>query len=349
MQDILGQPKAIESLSLSLSSGRVHHAWIFSGPKGVGKFTTAKWFADKLLSDDSGDASKSDQRQSIDNHPDLHIITKELALFSEDRELRSRKLTNIPLGLLRERMIGGQLGNKNYQAAAYLTPVLGHGKVFIIDEAELLDENGQNSILKTLEEPPERTYIILVTSKPQRLLPTIHSRCQQSRFGTLDPKSMSQWLDQADLPLNESQRKWVEHFADGSPGIAQLASEYKFYNWQVALNPMFRDLDDGRCPTQMGATLAEFVESFAIEWVSKHENASKIAANKDGVKHVLNLLAAHARKRLGTCAEQSGDCDYWINVIDLLRNAEQQMYSNVNVKLLLENLVAQWATQPVSA
>ncbi|MCH8822111.1 MAG: DNA polymerase III subunit [Planctomycetes bacterium] len=339
MQEILGQPKAIESLTSAITSGRVHHAWIFSGPKGVGKFTTAKWFAKKLLSAEDS---------QIENHPDLHIIQKELALFSQDKDLRTKKLTNIPLDLLRERMIGGQVGSKHYQAAAYLTPVLGNGKIFIIDEAELLDETAQNSILKTLEEPPAQTYIILVTSQPQRLLPTIRSRCQHARFGTLNEQEMSQWLDQANLSTNQSQRKWIEHFSDGSPGIAQLASENEFYNWQITLNPMLGELDDGRYPSQMGQTLAELVETFAKSWVDKHDNASKDAANKDGVRHLLNLLAAHSRKRLGECADRSDDCEYWLNVIDLLRNAEQQLYSNVNIKLLLENLVAQWASQTVT-
>ena len=340
MQEILGQPKAIDSLTSAITSGRVHHAWVFSGPKGVGKFTTAKWFAQKLLSAEDS---------PIENHPDLHIIQKELALSSESKKLREKKLTNIPLDLLRERMIGGQVEGKQYQAAAYLTPVLGNGKVFIIDEAELLDETAQNSILKTLEEPPAQTYIILVTSQPQRLLPTIRSRCQHTRFGTLNEQEMSRWLDQADLAINQSQRKWIEHFSDGSPGIAQLASENEFYNWQVTLNPMLGELDDGRYPPQMGQTLAELVETFAKSWVDKHDNASKDAANKDGVRHLLSLLAAHSRKRLGEHAEQSDDCEYWLNVIDLLRDAEQQLYSNVNIKLLLENLVAQWASQTVTA
>ncbi len=306
----------------------------------MGKFTTAKWFAQKLLSAED---------TAIESHPDLHIIQKELALFSESKKLREKKLINIPLDLLRERMIGGQVESKHHQAAAYLTPVLGNGKVFIIDEAELLDFVAQNALLKTLEEPPAQTYIILVTSQPQRLLPTIRSRCQHARFGTLSPDAMNQWLDQADLSINESQRKWIEHFSDGSPGIAQLASENRFYEWQVTLNPMLGELDDGRYPAQMGQTLGELVETFAKSWVDKHDNASKDAANKDGVRHLLNLLAAHARKRLGSCAQQSQDCDHWLGVIDLIRDAEQQMNSKVNVKLLLENLVAQWASQTVTA
>ena len=82
-----------------------------------------------------------------------------------------------------------------HDAPAYRKSVLGNGKVFIIDEAELMDNNGQNSILKTLEEPLE-TPIILVTSRPERLLPTVRSRCDHVRFGPLSDEDMRKWLDE---------------------------------------------------------------------------------------------------------------------------------------------------------
>ena len=145
MQRILGQPNAIEALTGALRSGRVHHAWIFAGPKGVGKFTTAVVFAKQLLDpqfDPSGETNsqldlQTETSRLIDagTHPDLHIIQKELALFSDNPDLRTKKLMNIPLDLLRERVIGGQTSDgRTHEAPAYRTPTLGHGKVFIIDE-----------------------------------------------------------------------------------------------------------------------------------------------------------------------------------------------------------------------
>src|SRR5204863_4320065 len=98
-------------------------------------------------------------------HPDFHIIHKELAAYSDNRELREKKQINIPIDLLRERLLGGTSGSSHHEAPAYRTAALGHGKVFIIDEAELLDPTAQNAMLKTLEEPPAQTWIFLITSQ----------------------------------------------------------------------------------------------------------------------------------------------------------------------------------------
>lgn len=352
MHRILGQPRAIRILTAALRSERVHHAWIFSGPKGVGKFTAAVRFARQLLDpqlDLSGAGIEVDWETETSRlidagtHPDLHLIQKELALHSDNPRLRDRKLLNLPLDLLREHIIGGQTGDGRLrEAPAYRTPTLGHGKVFIIDEAELLGPEAQNALLKTLEEPPPNTYIILVSSQPQRLFATIRSRCQHVAFAPLDSAAMNEWLDGAGLHLNDQPRKWIEQYSEGSPGTAQLAAQYGFYQWQVALAPMLADLAEGHYPSQMGQTLAELVESFASAWVDQHENASKEAANKDGANHLLTMLAAYARRRLAQDAAHGDDPEYWLRVIDLLREAEWQLESHVNMKVLLENLVVQW-------
>src|SRR5436190_8510409 len=168
-------------------------------------------------------------------------------------------------------MLGRKTGDDRiHEAPAYRTPALGHGKVFIIDEAELLDGYAQNSMLKTLEEPPPQTYFFLITSQPERLLPTMRSRCQQVRFVRLDAQSMRQWFKQAaaqnaELGTRNSELlAWIEHFAEGSPGAAQLAIEYGFFQWQQTLQPMLAELERGQFPTAMGETLAALIDEFAV-------------------------------------------------------------------------------------
>ena len=106
-----------------------------------------------------------------------------------------------------------------------------------------------------------------------------------------------------------------------------------------------QELEQGRYPAELGQTLAQFVEEFAVAWVKDpdHPNASKDAANKDGARHVLTILAGHARRRLTEGVERGGNTDPWPEVIDLISSAERQLYTNVNLKLVLENLVVQWA------
>ena len=353
---ILGQDRALEILQSALNSGRFHHAWIFSGPKGVGKFTTAMRLARVLLDPELralpdaltnpsrlGHESRIQQQITQGTHPDLHIIRKELVLYSEDSKLRDKKQTNIPIDLLRERVIGGKAGETIHEAAAYRTAMLGHGKVFIIDEAELLAREAQNAMLKTLEEPPPQTWFFLITSQPEDLYATIHSRCQQVRFGRLDEKAMKQWLKEQKSEvggqMSASEQVWALEFAEGSPGVAVVAMEYDFAEWQAKLDPMLADLWRGKFPVQMGATLGELADAFAKAWVANHKNASKDAANKDATRHLFALLAAHARKQL---AALNDDVERWAVAIDLLAEAERQLDSNVNMKLLLDNLTVQW-------
>ena len=218
MEKILGQYSAVSMLTTCLRSCRVHHAYIFHGPVGVGKFTTAlawakvllcqerivdggggpmacgqcvscQWFAPSKLPE--GSLAEADPA-----HPDLHVIRKELAAVSSNPQLRQRKQLNIPIDLLRERLLGGQTSDQKYHSPMVAqTSHLGHGKVFVIDEAQLLDLPGQNALLKVLEEPPAETFLILVTSNLDRLLITIRSRCQPVSFGPLPDHVVADWLD----------------------------------------------------------------------------------------------------------------------------------------------------------
>ncbi len=125
-----------------------------------------------------------------------------------------------------------------------------------------------------------------------------------------------------------------------------LALEYGFHDWQRTLEAMLRELDRGRFPGAMGDALGKMVEQFAVAWVKNHgkDSTSKDAANKDGARHVLALLGAHARRRLAEAASRDADAaERWALTIDLLRECEAQIASNVNQKLAMENLVAQWA------
>ena len=313
----------------------------------MGKYTTALELA-RIVLDPAGEKWDPDGQTArlieAGAHPDLHIIRKELALYSDNPALRARKLMNIPLDVLREHLIGGQTGDGRYhEGPAYRTAAMGHGKVFVIDEAELMDQTGQNALLKTLEEPPVGTYVVLITSRPQRLLPTIHSRCQHAQFVPLDDEAMATWFERARIELPAEQRAWITAFCQGSPGIAQIAAEHRFDRWQATLDPMLTALERGTFPVQMGETMAGFVEAFAVEWVKQHDNASKDAANKDGTRFLLSMLVGHANRKLAEAVGHDADPGVWLRVIDLVSAAEQQLYANVNLKLVLENLVVQWA------
>ncbi|MFI4860074.1 MAG: ATP-binding protein [Phycisphaerales bacterium JB063] len=382
MQRIIGQQRAKSLLESQLATGRVHHAQIFHGPAGVGKFTTAGALAKRLLchtpaTDLMGNTAACDQCAScrllknLDDlaqrdagdpddpaavlsspHPDLHLIAKELALFDENASVRASKQSNIPISIIRSKLIG----------PAYLAPKLGHGKVFIVDEAELLDGVGQNAILKTLEEPPEQTYIILVTSREDELLPTIRSRSQRVPFVPLSDEEVGRWLDrhtrggEGDTagdgtgPMEEKLRKWVIGFAQGSIGRASLAVRYDLAEWgQSVLSPIHRMSQGGRPEAQLGASIAERVDGFAKRWVGDHKNASKLAANRRAAALMGSMIANFARRRM---AQLAPTCDPeapaqselalapWLGVIAAVGEAERQLAANVNLNLVCAGLGA---------
>lgn len=346
MRRILGQPDALAALERAWRGGRLHHAWVFAGPYGVGKYTTAIELARILLDPavrpgadrpfEHDPASRASRLIDAATHPDLHLIHKELARFSDNPRLRERKLTNIPIDLLREHLIG----DRTHEAAAYRTPVEGVAKVFVIDEAELLEEVAQDALLKTLEEPPPGTYIILVTSRPQDLLPTIRSRCQHLRFKALDERSFDAWLDSARLQVPPADRAWVRRFAEGSPGMALLCVEWGVHAWRDRVRPLLEEMDRGRFPAALGPLLGELVDGFAEAWVDRHANASKEAAKLAGTGHLLRLLGHMARDAMA--ADPRGS-EPWLRRVDLLLETERQVESNVNLKLAFESLAAQWA------
>ncbi len=355
MNAVIGQDRAVDILTAAFRSERWHHAWIFSGPRGVGKATTAVELARVLLDpafNDAGAGPLEPNRDSETNrlidagvHPDLHIIRKELALTSDVADLRGKKLRNIPIDLLREQMIGGTTQDGKYhEPIASHSPQLNHGKVFFIDEADLLDQYGQNTLLKTLEEPSPGTTIVLITSRPDRLLPTIHSRCQHVVFGRLDQDAMNRWFEQAELDVAASQRPWLIDFAEGAPGAAKVAAEYGLYEWLETIDPMIETLADGRFPPGMGEQLAKLLDTFAGEWVKQHENASKEVANQDSAYYLFSVLAGRTRRAIHQAVKDGGsDLAGWLRVAELIRETEEQIARNVNMKLALENLVSQWA------
>jgi DNA polymerase III delta prime subunit len=400
MENILGQSRAIDILQAGLQTGRLHHAYIFHGPRGVGKYTAAREFARSLLCHDpqrdlagrilacggcasckamvapppaikpEGKRGGAKRKASDDEegeeetetpiteadafdrepHPDYHVIRKELAAMSSITELRKRKQMNIPIDLLRELMIGGKTMDGAYHdSLAFKSPRLNHNKVFIIDEAELLDVTGQNALLKTLEEPSPGTFIILVTSSEDRLLATIRSRCQRVAFTALPESVVAVWVARHAAGITDHHAQWLARFSAGSLGRVELAVKYELYDWAKSVLPLVNAMRDGRYPAPLGAMMADLMKAFAERWVDEHRGASKDAANKQAAGLMWTLITQHARHKM---VEQSARCEAgnpiaaelllepWVGVIDAVGGAERDLASNVNMGLVCDALVA---------
>lgn len=346
MKRILGHDEALEVFRRAIQNERLHHAWILSGPVGVGKSLVASAVAEVLL-----DPSISLERMGTEHqpttpagrlleagtHPDLHRIHRELAASSSNPRLRERKQLNIPLDLLRETVLGGRTSDGTvHEAAAYRTPVMAPAKVFIVDEAERLDLPGQNALLKTLEEPPPSTYMFLVTSRPERMLPTIRSRCQHVRLGRLADADMEAWFNLSEV--GPEHRKALASFADGAPGLADLAIRRGLLEWIETLQPMVEGLDAGRWNADMVSEMSDRIEAWSKAVVAENPRASKDSANRDGAEMMVRILSEHARSVL-----RDRPSDQVCAIIDRIAEAERQCQAGLNLKHILEALTAEWS------
>lgn len=350
--EIVGQERAIRTLDETLSGDRLHHAWIFHGPKGVGKFTTAQAFAAVLLDPESQpdlagsvrapEGTRTARLLATGAHPDLHVIRRELASVSSDDAVRRQKQTSIPIKVVREFMV----------APASKTPSLPAGpggratQVFIVDEAELLSRESQDTILKTLEEPGPGTVLILVTSSESELRPTIRSRCQRLAFTPLDAQTMQNWLDGSDVHLghlNEKDRTWLLAYADGSPGKLSSACEHGLDRWPSALRPLLQSIAHGQPDPLSGTTLAALLAAAADERVKGNKSASKSAANQVVVGELAGFIGAWLRGGMGMAASK-GTADRWAHAITAVAETHRMVDSNVNVAWIAEAMAARLAS-----
>lgn len=352
MPQVFGHREAIKTIQAALHADRMHHAWVFSGPAGIGKRLLAMEVAATLIQgdgnpDDLGTGRRSDSNcgrlLSAASHPDLHVIHRQLAAQSSNPSLRERKQMNIPLDLLRETMLGGRTSDgRVHEAAAYRTPALADRKVFVIDEAELLDASGQNAILKTLEEPPAETYLFLITSRPERLLPTIWSRCQHLPMAPLDSDDMDRWLQSTSLDVDSEDRRIILDFAEGSPGMATIAHERDAAAWIRSLDQVLSSLDHGQWSESAASDMADRIESYAKAVVSENPKASKSAANFEACETLLRIIGRHERSVL----RRESDVDVLARhctIIERAADAEKQLQAGLNLKHVLEGLTAEWA------
>jgi len=160
----------VEHLRSMLRRGDVPHALLFTGPRGVGKFTTALVMSAALLCPSGeADGCPSCRKVAARVHPDLHLVEPE----------------GMSIRVERVRELEGLLSRK---------AVEGRGRVVVVDEAQSMTAEAANAFLKTLEEPHPETYIILVSESRENLLPTVVSRCREVRFSSIGTGELEEYL-----------------------------------------------------------------------------------------------------------------------------------------------------------
>src|SRR6202171_3004281 len=235
--DFLGNEQIIAALRGALRTERVPHALLFIGPRGVGKFTLARMFAQaatcQRLTDDFCGQCDTCTRVALLADPQT-LIEQGLAERGESADAAT--VERVPLILqthpdvwalvpdpvrlkspvARPMLRVGQL--RAVQRAAYFQP-MGRRRVFILDGAETMRWDVANVFLKILEEPPGSATLILTAPSPYALLPTIVSRCMQFHFAPLPQAAVEKILNEK-TDRKPAERKLASQLAEGSPGIA---------------------------------------------------------------------------------------------------------------------------------
>lgn len=213
---VLGQPRAIDSLQAALRGHAVHHAYLFAGPEGVGKELAAVGLAQALTCPEQPDVGcgtcASCVRVAKGLHPDVTWVMPDEERVSRGLAGRS-DFTGTPSRELRVEQIRG------LQERLALRGLESKRKVAIIASAQAMNVQAQNAFLKTLEEPPPETTLILVANAVDKLLPTIRSRCSKVHFGPLPVELVAKRVQQ-ERKLDADTAALAAVMAGGSLGRA---------------------------------------------------------------------------------------------------------------------------------
>jgi DNA polymerase III subunit delta' len=281
LRDIVGHRAPLALLSRAVSRSALPHSLIFAGPDGVGKRLTALAVAQLLnctspmgraelepsaLELDACGACSACRRIAQLTHPDVVLVT-----------------ANPPIDEARDVM----------QTAAY-RPFEGRRRVFILDDADAMSAAVQNAWLKTLEEPPSASYFLLVSARPDLLLPTVRSRCPSLRFGR--------------LPIDEVVRLLVERHgmeprearegafaSDGSPGRALLEASDAGSATRSLVDRVVAEVTDARSSEQRLRVAARMLEAVEIKSRGRSKSTTRWASEREVLGERLDVLGASLR------------------------------------------------------
>lgn len=219
--DIIGHEAAEARFLKALASGRIHHAWLITGPRGIGKASLAFQMAAHLLSGGGGPSLFGDEvRLDLDennpavrqmragSHPDFRVIAR--AQDPKTGELKGEISVDLIRGL------SSFLGS---------TAAMGGWRVVIIDAADDMNRNAANALLKMLEEPPQKSVFLVISHAPGKLLPTIRSRCLHLALKPLSDAQVVDIISPHLEGLSPDELAELASLSRGSPGLALEIAE----------------------------------------------------------------------------------------------------------------------------
>lgn len=373
--EVKHQGAAQQRIQRALALGRVPHAYVLHGPDGVGKEMFAAAVAQLLLCELPKECAL-DEREAADvgidqlrtacgdcddcrmiragTHPDLHLIYRQLNRDHPDPLVRKRKGLDLGVDVLRHFLMD----------KVYLTPARGRAKVFVVREADRITTQAQNALLKTLEEPPGTTYLMLLVRSLDRMLPTTLSRCQLLEFAALPTAFVQSTLRTVRHDLSDEQVTWYASFAEGSVGRALSAADDDL----IAVNQRVVDhlihLHETRGDV-IAAAWTEQAKALGSVFRKRDPEITDTEATRRGLLTIFHLAANWFADvlRVSSCDEaasivnasfveeleragQQVDTEAAAERINRIASAERNLHLNANTQLVVEALVGELA-EPV--
>ncbi len=317
---IQGQERAIGILQKAIRTDRVHHAYLFAGPDGVGKGKVALAFAQTLLCVDHAESPCGHcthcTRIAENQHPDV--------LRLEPDRSKARHVIKI------EHV-------RNLTRQVNFRPYEGRRRVIIIDDAETMTEEDSNALLKTLEEPTGETLFVLLTSQARLLLATIRSRCQTLRFAPLDTALVRQILLTEGVP--EDTAKVAAAFSEGSVGQAMALTQEGALETRRAILERLGSLD-------RSSALPVF--SFAQDLASKNvDSRAALDALRSYYRDISFLISGASPERVVNVdvrplvekGAQELTLEVALGHIERINHAQRDLRAYVDARLVIENLL----------
>lgn len=325
--DVFGYDLIEQNLLSAFNEGHLPHALIFAGPKGIGKSTFAFRVARFLFKHGQGD----DNQDSLFGAPDPSEKPTNFSV-SEDDPIFRRVASGGHADLLTiERPMddkkGTQKASVDVDTVRKIAPFLrmtsseGGWRVVIVDDAETMNRNAQNAILKILEEPPQKTLLILICHRLGAMIPTIRSRCRTFHFQPLDKSNLSLLLKRGVPHLSSEETAFLTDMAAGSIGralalqeegalktlgqIQTLLKTYPQWEW-----PLIHNIAENLGRFGADAGYASFAEVF--QWVA---SSLLLASATGGAEKLPESLQNPAIQTL--LAHNS--LEQWIGICDKLK------------------------------
>lgn len=320
MEPVFGHNENFRTLLRLHESGKLHHAWLFEGPKGIGKSMAAYRFAAAVLGagydySETGFSVHDDdvsQHLVAGSHPDFRYIQK------TDHETGKAR-QDIPVEEMRK--LSGFFS---------LRPALGGYRVAIVDSVDELNPNGANALLKTLEEPPARCILILIYHGKSGLLPTIRSRCQSIRFSPLNNDDMKDVLERQDEPIDQNDQLLT--LSAGSPGkglafssinsgpLLQALNDLTQKTWPTPSPDLLNTLQRAMSESDLHFDLSlSFIEHWMVNQISETTEPSRRAIIAKAWE-AIQLAVGHTAQLKLDLTERSAKCVATIN--DLSKRIE---------------------------